>query len=83
MTKYFGMEATITEKDEFENYKIDIDNGKFTWAAYLFENTELDSDEKLIISQDLIKDIAELIKKYNLGASVRESEGKLILPIFM
>lgn len=32
-----------------------------------------------MISEDLIKDIAEVIKQHNLGVSVSENEGKLII----
>lgn len=37
------------------------------------------SEEKPIISTDLIKDIAEVIKTRNLGVSISENEGKLII----
>lgn len=37
------------------------------------------SEEKPIISTDLIKDIAEVIKTHNLGVSISENEGKLII----
>lgn len=35
--------------------------------------------EKSIISEEMIKDIAEVIKKHNLGVSVSENDGKLII----
>lgn len=37
------------------------------------------SDEKPLISTELIKDIAEVIKTHNLGVSISENEGKLII----
>lgn len=37
------------------------------------------SEEKPLISTDLIKDIAEVIKTHNLGVSISENEGKLII----
>lgn len=37
------------------------------------------SDEKTLISTGLIKDIAEVIKTHNLGVSISENEGKLII----
>lgn len=37
------------------------------------------SDEKPLISTELIKDIANVIKTHNLGVSISENEGKLII----
>lgn len=36
-------------------------------------------DEKPLISTELIKDIAEVVKTHNLGVSISENEGKLII----
>lgn len=35
--------------------------------------------EKSIINEEMIKDIAEVIKSHNLGVSISENEGKLII----
>lgn len=37
------------------------------------------SDEKPLISSELIKDIAEVVKTHNLGVSISENDGKLII----
>lgn len=37
------------------------------------------NNEKSILSEEMIKDIAEVVKKYNLGVSISENEGKLII----
>ena len=37
------------------------------------------SDEKPLISTELIKDISEVVKTHNLGVSISENEGKLII----
>lgn len=37
------------------------------------------SDEKPLISTEMIKDIVEVVKTHNLGVSISENEGKLII----
>lgn len=49
------------------------------WTDEMFEDSTLDNAEKPHISEQLIKDIAEVIKSHNLGVSVSENEGKLII----
>lgn len=49
------------------------------WTDEMFEDSTLDNAETPHISEQLIKDIAEVIKSHNLGVSVSESEGKLII----
>lgn len=49
------------------------------WTDEMFEASTLDNAEKPHISEQLIKDIAEVIKSHNLGISVSENEGKLII----
>lgn len=54
-------------------YILDIDNNKWWWTDEMFE------DDEPQVSDQLIKDIAEVIKSHNLGVSVSENEGKLII----
>lgn len=49
------------------------------WTDGMFEDSTLDNSGKPHISEQLIKDIAEVIKSHNLGVSVSENEGKLII----
>lgn len=49
------------------------------WTDEMFEDSTLDNAEKPHISEQPIKDIAEVIKSHNLGVSVSENEGKLII----
>lgn len=49
------------------------------WTDEMFEDSTLDNAEKPHISEQLIKDIAEVIKSHNLSLSVSENEGKLII----
>lgn len=49
------------------------------WTDEMFEDTILDNHEKSILSEEMIKDISEVVKKYNLGVCVSEKEGKLII----
>lgn len=83
MASYCGREAIITDTSEgWEKgyrYAIDIDNGEYSWDDDMIECLVLDNDEKPHISEQLIKDIAEVIKSHNLGVSVSENEGKLII----
>lgn len=49
------------------------------WTDEMFEDSTLDNAEKPHISEQLIKNIAEVIKSHNLGVSVSENGGKLII----
>lgn len=77
MAEYLGKEATITTIVDDGVYLIDLDGGNAYWVDEMFEG--LVSVEKSIISTDLIKGIAEVIKTHNLGVSVSENDGKLII----
>lgn len=59
----------------------DTDGTYFANGHWLLEDfiEVLVSDEKPLISTELIKDIAEVIKTHNLGVSISENEGKLII----
>lgn len=75
MAVFCGRKANIVEIDE-GTYRLDIDNGRFFWDDEMFEDVQ---PEKPTISTGLIKDIAEVVRTHNLGVSIREQDGKLII----
>lgn len=77
MAECLGKEATITEIVDDGVYLIDLDCGNAYWVDEMFEG--LVYVEKPIISTDLIKDIAEVIKTHDLGVSISDNDGKLII----
>lgn len=83
MSYYCGREAIIevAESGFTKGYRyfLNIDNWKHSWDDDMFEDSLSDNAEKQHISEQLIKDIAEVIKSHNLGVSVSENEGKLII----
>lgn len=60
-----------------DEYYIDIDGRTWKWVDWMFEG--LVNEEKPMINEEIIKDIAEVIKKHNLGVSVSEKDGKIIV----
>lgn len=85
MSEYCGKEATITAiviRDKVE-FKINIDKGKFLYDEGMFEDIpENDSTSDTFQNiADTIRKIAEIIRKDNIGLSVKEQDGGiLILP---
>lgn len=73
MSAMCGKVYEITSVDTDGTYKA---NDYWLLEEYI---EGLASEEKPLISTDLIKDIAEVIKKHNLGVSISENEGKLIV----
>lgn len=74
MTELLGKSFTITKAI----------NGWYCLEESIFKITdEMIEDsyntEKTILSEEVIKDIAEVVKKHNLGVCVSENEGKLII----
>lgn len=47
------------------------------WTDEMFDDSY--NHEKSILSEEMIKDIADVVKKHNLGVSISENEGKLII----
>lgn len=81
MLDYANKEAIIVSvglKGE-NGYKINADNKEWWWFEDMFEDLPQRIEEKPTISEQMIKDIAEVIKKHNLGVCVSENEGKLII----
>lgn len=80
MAKYCGMEAKIVGFIGNGNeYLIDIDDRYWYWTDDMFEDSTSHIEEKPTISEQMIKDIAEVIKNHNLGVCVSENDGKLII----
>ena len=78
MVIFCGKEAVVT--DIFDNcYSLNIDDGDYSWDDEMLEDSLSDTPEKSILSDEMIKDIAEVVKKHNLGVSISENEGKLII----
>lgn len=49
----------------------------YNWTDEMFDDSY--NPEKSILSEEMIKDIAEVVTKYNLGVSISENDGKLII----
>lgn len=67
-----GKIATITEVVD-GGYRIDLDKGLCIWSELLFEN------ETNCISEELVKDIADIINKHNLSVKIEERDGGLFV----
>ena len=79
---YANLIATIVTADcgvdgNDECYKIDLDKKEWWWFDCEFEDSY--NPEKSTLSEEMIKDIAEVVKKHNLGVSISENDGKLII----
>lgn len=62
MCKYVGKEATITQANQ-SYYSINIDNGKFAWDDWMFEESFSDKEESIDYDYEQLKEIAiELIR---------------------
>lgn len=71
MERYCGETATITSVDK--TYNINIDDNEFNWTDEMFE------DEAPHPSEDLLKDIANVVKAHNMGVQISVEDGKLII----
>lgn len=72
MSEYCGKIATITEcHPGFSYYRIDLDGGNYAWSEGAFEDS--------CPEEQLIKDIACVIKSHSLEVAVSEKDGKLII----
>lgn len=79
MAKNCGMIAEIKVANENCGfYKIDLDEEARVWSDEMFEEIS-ENDKSATLSEQLIKDIANVIKNHNMGVQVSESEGKLII----
>lgn len=76
MSEYLGEKATIVAAGVGYKgiaYKLNIDNEEWNWFDDFFEGKET----------DIIKDIAEVLKSYHFGISIKEEVGKLIIEPLM
>lgn len=82
MSEYCGKEATITGIYECEEaFRINIDKGKFWYNEGMFEETPDSTSDTFQNIAETIRKIAEIIRKDNIGLSVKEQDGGiLILP---
>lgn len=74
MTEYCGKVATISHIDDVT---YNLKEFEYYWTDEMFD--DLYNPEKSILSEEMIKDIAEVVKKHNLGVCVSENDGKLII----
>lgn len=74
MTIYCGKVATITNIKK-GGYIIDIDMGYWNWTNEMFE------DEEPVTTMSILQDIAKTIREHNIGVSVKEEDGKLIIEL--
>lgn len=73
MKKYCGLDAIVTKDGYY--YCLDICSDNINWSEEMFEGLVSEKTP----TYKLIKDIAEVIKKNNLGVSVKEEDGRLII----
>lgn len=70
----------IVEIKDILDTSCDLYSIKEHWANWTDEMfDDLYNPEKSILSEEMIKDIAEVVKKHNLGVCVSENDGKLII----
>lgn len=78
MVKFCRKEATIIRSDRDGTYLLDIGD-TYWFNDEMLEDPNLDNSKNTSASEQLIKDIADVIKSHNLGVSVSEKDGKLII----
>lgn len=74
MAEYCGKVATISHIDDGA---YNLKEFEYYWTDEMFDDSY--NPEKSILSEEMIKDIAEVVKKHNLGVSISEKEGNLII----
>lgn len=82
--QHAGKVVTVTDiKDGL--YRIDLFTGGFYWEDYLFEKVNHNKDEnenednKDVLHEELVKDLASIISKHNLSVKVEEKDGGLFV----
>lgn len=78
MVRLCGKEAMITHSDGNGHYKLDI-NDLYWFSDGMLEDPNLANSRNTGTADQLIKDIANVIKKHNSSVSVSEKDGKLII----
>lgn len=80
MSEYCGKEATITEINECEEaFRIDIDKSKYWFNEGMIEETPDFTSDTFQNIADTIRKIAAIIRKDNIGFSVKEENGEIII----
>ena len=79
---YFTKEMTpmcgkVVEISVLGSVSYNLKGCLYHWTDEMFDDSYI--PEKSILSEEMIKDIAEVVKKHNLGVCVSENEGKLII----
>lgn len=74
MAEYCGKVATISHIDDVTYNLKEFD---YYWTDEMFDDSY--NPEKTTLSEEMIKDIAEVVKKHNLGVSISEKDGNLII----
>lgn len=76
MTSMCGKVVEITDVLEDTYF---IKEYGLNWTDEMFDDSFSYNPEKSILSEEMIKDIDEVVKKHNLGVCVSENDGKLII----
>ena len=81
---YFTKEMTpmcgkVVEISVLGSVSYNLKGCLYHWTDEMFDDSFSYNPEKSILSEEMIKDIAEVVKKYNLGVCVSENDGKLII----
>lgn len=74
MTCMCGKVVEISDVSEDTYF---IKEYEYNWTDEMFDDSY--NPEKSILSEEMIKDIAEVVKRHNLGVCVSEKDGKLII----
>lgn len=75
MTEVCGRNATISECNKGFYY---ISEFGYKWTDEMFEEIS-ENSKSATLSEQLIKDIANVVKSHNLGVTISENEGKLVI----
>lgn len=87
MSKHCGDYTVIEsiEKGNVTEFRVSIDGNAHLWNEEMFEchfpheEKPIKQEGQTYVHEYLIKEIAEVIKKNNLGVSVKEEDGRLII----
>lgn len=77
MSAFCGMVAAIVRVQTSCNSYL-LDSSNYSWFEYFLEEIS-GNDKSASLSEQLIKDIADVVKSRNLGVTISENEGKLVI----
>lgn len=72
-----SMCGKVVEISDVSEHTYFIKEYGYNWTDEMFDDSY--TPEKSILSEEMIKDIAEVIKTHNLGICISENDGKLII----